>query len=369
MKILQIINSLATGGAEKLLLDTLPLYRKAGIEVDILLLWDNDQPFTKALRGLNCSKVMVLNESDNYKDIYSLTNISKLQKYLKGYDIAHVHLFPAQYFAVLAKWFSGSKIKFIFTEHNTTNRRISKWYFKPIELLIYKAYSKVVCIMPEINTIYENYLPILKNKWVVIQNGVDTKKIESTLCINVSEIHDTISIADKIIIQVAAFRVQKDQATLIKAIALLPKEVKVLLVGEGEEKQKCQQLANDLGVTGRVHFLGVRMDVPQLLKTADIVVLSSKYEGLSLSSIEGMASGKPFVASNVPGLSEVVSGAGLLFDCGNEKQLAKYIQELLNDPILYQQTATACQERAQEFTIEKMVTAHIKLYESILNAN
>ena len=53
MKILQVINSLATGGAEKLLLDTLPLYRKAGIEMDVLLLWDNNHPFTVALKELN----------------------------------------------------------------------------------------------------------------------------------------------------------------------------------------------------------------------------------------------------------------------------------------------------------------------------
>jgi glycosyltransferase involved in cell wall biosynthesis len=51
-----------------------------------------------------------------------------------------------------------------------------------------------------------------------------------------------------------------------------------------------------------------------LLKTADIVVLSSHYEGLSLASIEGMASGKPFIASDVPGLHEVVKGADLLFE-------------------------------------------------------
>ena len=82
---------------------------------------------------------------------------------------------------------------------------------------------------------------------------------------------------------------------------LLPLEVKLVLAGEGVLKKKCQDLVETLKLKERVVFLGLRMDIPQLLKTADVVVLSSKYEGLSLSSIEGLAAGKPFVASDVPG--------------------------------------------------------------------
>jgi glycosyltransferase involved in cell wall biosynthesis len=127
------------------------------------------------------------------------------------------------------------------------------------------------------------------------------------------------------------------------------------------------QLVQELGLMERVFFLGLRMDVPRLLKTADIVVLSSKYEGLSLSSIEGMASGKPFVASRVPGLSDLVENAGVLFECGNEKELARCIQELIEDPIYYSKVAQACQERAEDYTIEKMVAEHIELYEKLFN--
>lgn len=107
------------------------------------------------------------------------------------------------------------------------------------------------------------------------------------------------------------------------------------------------------------------MDVPQLLKTADIIVLSSKYEGLSLSSIEGMASGKPFIASDVPGLKEIVSGAGVLFEQGNAIELAEKINKLLEDKEYYTEIVESCQKRAQEYDIIKMVDKHIQLYESI----
>jgi glycosyltransferase involved in cell wall biosynthesis len=148
-------------------------------------------------------------------------------------------------------------------------------------------------------------------------------------------------------------------------MVLLPKTVKLLLVGDGVLKKECEDLVATLKLQERVLFLGLRMDVPQLLKTVDIVVLSSKYEGLSLSSIEGMASGKPFVASDVPGLAEVVKGAGILFPPGNAEQLATAITELLENQEFYQSVADACQARATEYDIHKMVDKHITLYKSL----
>ncbi len=365
MKIVHLINSLATGGAEKLVIETVPLYQQAGITTDVIVANGTPHPFSQQLQASSQTKIISL----GLGSVYNPLLIFKLMRLLNNYDIIHVHLFPVQYFAVAAKLLSRSKVKLVFTEHNTTNRRINKRHLKFIEKQIYKAYSKVICITTEINKIYENYLPNFKDKWQVIQNGVNTTLIQNALALDKKSLNNAIFSNDFLIMQVAGFRTQKDQPTLIKAIKFLPPHIKLILVGEGVEKEKCQQLVQQLDLSERVFFLGIRMDVPQLLKTADIVVLSSKYEGLSLSSIEGMASGKPFIAADVPGLSEVVSGAGLLFECGNEKDLATHIQALLNDPIYYQEVATACQERAQEFTIEKMVTAHIEMYHKILNKN
>ena len=365
MKILQIINSLATGGAEKLLLDTLPLYRKAGIEMDVLLLYDNDAVFTQKLRALNCCTIHVLKKSNSYKDIYSLSHIYKIAKFIKQYDIAHVHLFPAQYFTVIANALNGNGTKLIFTEHNTSNKRNKKSYFKPLENFIYRRYNKLICISDEIALIFKAYLPKYKNAMVTICNGVDLTEIDNATSLNRTEINASINSNDIILIQIAAFRAQKDQTTLIKTMPLLPINVKLLLVGEGVEKEKCQQLVHQLNLSDRVFFLGIRMDVPQLLKTADIVVLSSKYEGLSLSSIEGMASGKPFIASNVPGLREIVEGAGVLFEQENSENLAEEILKLLSDKEVYETVAKACKARASQYDIQIMVEKHIQLYKEL----
>lgn len=362
MKVLQIINSLATGGAEKLLLDTLPLYRKAGIEMDVLLLWDNNQPFTVALKALNCCKVMVLNSSENHKDIYALSNILKLRKYLKDYDIAHVHLFPALYFVRLASF--GLPIKMLFTEHNTSNKRINNKNYKLIEKWCYKGYQKIICISDEIKSLYSQYLDITE-RLVVIENGINIVDVFNAQPYSKPKIDSRIEANDYLLLQVSGFRPQKDQDTLLRSLSFLTENYKVILVGDGERKNDLISLVKTLGLEKRVLFLGLRMDVASLLKSVDLVVLSSYYEGLSLASVEGMASGRPFVASNVPGLKDVVEGAGVLFQQGNAEELASKIIELMDNSELYKQVANACQERAKQYDVQVMVNKHIQLYQEV----
>lgn len=361
MKILQVINSLATGGAEKLLLETLPLYKERNIQMDLLVLNGIDTPFIKELKSLQCCTIYSLGT----QSVYNPLNIFKIIPYLKQYDLIHVHLFPAQYWVVLAKIISFSKAKLIFTEHNTSNRRLENKAFRFLDRLIYRGYDKVVCITKEIKKILKEHTELSDAIFIVIENGVNLNGISEADPLLKNEINPSISQSDKLIIQVSGFREQKDQATLIKALQYLPDNIKLLLVGDGVLRKECEGLTDKLDLQKRVLFLGLRMDVPQLLKTAEVVVLSSNYEGLSLSSIEGMASGKPFVASDVPGLKEIVEGAGVLFPLGNAKQLADEILLLIENPDHYHSVAEACQQRASDYDIHKMVGQHIKLYNSL----
>jgi glycosyltransferase involved in cell wall biosynthesis len=367
MKILFVINSLGTGGAEKLLLDTLPLYKERGIEADLLLLWDNDCMFTQQLRNLNCCKIFVLKKSPSIKVIYNPLSIFKIAKILKDYDLAHVHLFPSQYFVVLANKSNGNKTKLIYTEHNSNNRRLENSLYGTFDKYFYKSYDTIVCISQEIKGILLKHTKLPLDKFHLIENGVNLESINKAIALTKDKIDPTLNSTDIIVMQVAGFRSQKDQYTLIKAMALLPKYYKLVLVGDGVLKKDCETLVSELKLQKRILFLGARMDIPQLLKTTDIVVLSSKFEGLSLSSIEGMASGKPFIASGVSGLQEVVKGAGVLFPVGEEKQLASEISKLIDNPELYASVANACQKRAKEYDIKVMVEKHVTLYRSFEN--
>lgn len=363
VQILHIINSLATGGAEKLIIETLPLYAKQGVKVDLLLLDGTANPFLEELASKKCCGIFNLGTSS----VYNPVNIFKIIPYLKKYDLVHVHLFPAQYWVVLAKLLSFSDTKLIFTEHSTSNRRIrGSFLVRTIDRLIYKQYSQIICITDKVLQVLKNYTSADHKKLKVIENGVNIKKVKQAIPYQRSVLFEDIIEGDFIMMQVSSFQEPKDQKTLINAMQLLPDFYKLILVGVGPLKAECENLVTELGLQNRIVFLGSRMDVPQLLKTADMVVLSSKYEGLSLSSIEGMASGKPFIASDVPGLTEVVRGAGILFPQGNEDQLAHEIIHLCTDPDHYRIVAEACQQRAADYDISKMVAEHISLYQSLI---
>ena len=137
-------------------------------------------------------------------------------------------------------------------------------------------------------------------------------------------------------------------------------------MGDGVRDQELKDFTRQQSLEERVTFTGARLDVPELLEKSDIVVLSSHWEGLSLSSIEGMASGRPFIASDVDGLREIVGGAGVLFPHGDERELANKIQWLCEHPDEYREVAQRCQARAQQYDISIMVEKYSDLYKSLV---
>lgn len=357
MKILHIITSLLTGGAETLLVDIVTDLRQQGHDVDVVLFYGKDTPLKERLRATGCKIICFSMKPSFYNPVYIL----KLANLIKGYDIVHTHNFSPQLFTAIAS--IGSKVKRVTTEHNTSNRRVTwKWY-RPIDRWMYNRYQRVICISDKaeenLRSLMGNHL---KTQIQTIYNGINLQKFQDGKPLKLSPDE----MGKKIIVMVAAFRPQKDQDTLIRAMSLLPKDNFILwLVGDGERRKEMEELTKSLNLTESVKFLGLRTDVPDILKTADFIVMSSHYEGLSLSSIEGMSVGKPFIASDVDGLHEITKDAGILFPEGDAKALANIIQQLSNDPVYYKQIANQCNNRAQQYNIKKTVSLYLQVYQNL----
>jgi glycosyltransferase involved in cell wall biosynthesis len=363
MKILQFINSMYTAGAEVLVCETTRRYIERGHSVDIFLLNSKRTELYRELESMKNVRLLGFKEGNN---IYSPLNIFGISNIIgkRSYDIVHVHLFPSFYWAALAKS-AFKKAKLVYTEHNTNNRRMGNALYRWIDNHIYPFYDCHIAISDTVRDKMEAHVAVPRNKIVTLYNGINLAEIEHAKPVEKRSLN--LPDNSKIILQVSAFRPQKDQETLLRALKQLDDNVNLLLAGEGETKPFNMDLAKKLGISDRVHFLGVRNDVPRLLKTADIVVLSSHYEGLSLSSVEGLASGKPFLASDVPGLTEVVQGAGVLFPQGDQDRLAKEIRSLLEDETRYETVARACRERSKKYDIERMVDNYLNLYDELLS--
>ena len=351
MRILHIITSLQTGGAETLVVNLMPRFRDLGHEVG-LVVFNNEK--TKLMERLKheCPECKIYELGTScYNPLY----IIKLIGIMKKYDIVHTHNSSPQLFAAIANLFTRKKL--ITTEHNTSNRRrYWKWYVN-IDRWMYNRYNRIICISNQAEENLRNYLKRDKLPIVTIFNGVDVASFHNAKPIEELK-------TDKFVaIMVAGFRKQKDQDTLVKAIAKLPKEkFELWLVGTGERLNEVKNLVKNLNIEDNVKFLGLRTDVARLLHTANVVVMSSHYEGLSLSNIEGMSVDKPFIASDVDGLHEITEGYGILFPHEDSDSLAKIIERLSTDQDYYNQVASSCYARAQQFDITKMVEGYEGVY-------
>lgn len=352
-----MITSLRTGGAEKLMVDLLPRLRSRGHDVELLVFDGTDTPFRRELEAAGIR----IHDLGKGGSVYSPLRLLRLIPFLRRYDVVHTHNTAPQLFAAIGNLVHGT-CRLCTTEHNTSNRR-RKWkWFAAIDRLMYSRYRSVVCISAKAEENLRAFIGGSSAEICTIDNGVDITRYASA---EASGELERRAPGSRKIVMVAGFREQKDQDTLIRAMKHLPDSFHLFLVGDGERRGVLEALAGAEGLTGRVHFLGVRTDVAELLNAADYVVMSSHYEGLSLSSVEGMSVGKPFLASDVDGLREVVKGAGVLFPHGDAEALAGEIMKLDADGELYRCVASDCRARAARYDISRMVEGYLKVYKSL----
>ena len=161
---------------------------------------------------------------------------------------------------------------------------------------------------------------------------------------------------------------QKGHPFLLRAAAELP-GVDFVLAGEGPERAGLEALAAELGIADRVHFLGYRADIPQLLAACDVFALPSLYEGSSLAVLEAMAARRPVVSSAIGGTDELIDDGrdGLLVAPGDATGLASALRRLLDDAGLRKDFAQRARQRVErDFTPTAMTQRVEAIYEELL---
>ena len=365
MKILHVIDNLSMGGGQNLLIGLTGIQHQIGNEVCVLALEPCTDKLVQQKIEANGVNVRILSSKVS---LYSPLQIFLLIKWLRKFDIVHVHLFPALYWVGFAKMLSFSSKPIVYTEHSTKNRRRDNPILKRVDNLVYKyCYNEVIACADKA---LETYLQVYPKVGHVcaINNGVDTRLYALAQPYTKQEL---LGISEDcfVVTMVARFMFMKRQDTIVEAISKLPEKFHACFVGSEPSDEgllKVKRLADELGVGNRVHFLYLRSDVPRILKTSDAVVMSSEYEGLSLSSIEGMAAGKPFVATDVNGLREVVKDAGELFQLYNSDELKDILLHLATDKQYYEMVVNRCKSRALEYDIHKMAEQYMSVYKKVL---
>ena len=362
MRILHVITSLQTGGAETLVVNLMPRFRALGHEVGVVVFNGQRTALMERLER-ECPECRIYRLGRSY---YNPWYIVKLARLMRQYDIVHTHNSSPQLFAAIANVFCRKKL--VTTEHSTNNRKRERGgLLRLVDKWMYGQYDKIICISEIAEDKLREYLGTQIPQISQIENG------KANICtinngVDVEAIHQAMPIKELksekfVVVMVAGFREAKDQDTVIRAMAKLPKrEYELWLVGDGMRRANLELIIDNLQLGDQVKLWGLRTDVPRILKTADVVVMSSHWEGLSLSNIEGMSAGKPFVASDVNGLREVTKGYGILFPHEDAEALANIVQRLHDDRQYYQEVVDRCYERARQFDISQMVRKYNEVY-------
>ncbi|MDQ6805763.1 MAG: glycosyltransferase family 4 protein [Actinomycetota bacterium] len=173
-----------------------------------------------------------------------------------------------------------------------------------------------------------------------------------------------------VIAVVAVLRPQKALSVLLEAYALVldrAPTAHLVIAGDGPSQLELEQLATDLALDGRLHFLGRRDDVDSILRAADVAALSSDFEGTPLFVTECMASRTPLVATAVGGVPDLIKHgrSGLLVPPRDPAALADGLARLLADPAERERLASEAALRLSEFTIDTITARVCELYETL----
>lgn len=285
-------------------------------------------------------------------------------------DVLHAHQYTPFFYSALANVVARAGARVILTEHgrhypdvmSPKRRFANRW------LLSHLA--------TDVNAVCEFSANALgekdgfdRSKIEIIPNGIDVHRYSPDL--TREEARRTIGLdpGRRTIVHIARFHSVKDHPTLVEGFALMAAnhpDVDLVLVGDGPERPRIEALVEARGLRHRVHFLGVRGDVPVILRATDIFTLPSLSEGASITLMEAMASGVPSVATGVGGMPEVMRDGvdGLLVPRQNPERLAEAFARLASDEALRARMGAAARARAEaEYRLDLTIERYLALYE------
>lgn len=364
MKVLQVINSLQAGGAERLLADLLPALTKAGINCEVLALDGRNDAFSAGLRAEGVGVEFLCPEGGSpYSPLRLLGIFKAIRK--SGADLVHVHLAPSLYWVALVSFILKGRPLAV-TEHASFHRRMGKALLRPIERALYSRFDRIVCVSVDTKVAVASWLgrDLSDPAMVVIGNGIPLERFAAR-AIPAKDVQDWLG-PRRGIAMTARLVLAKDHPTALRALARLPEEFALVLVGGGPEEIALRSLCAELGLQGRCLFAGVRTDVPEILAACEIYLQSSNNEGFGIAALEAMAASLPVVASEVDGLGALVGGAGLLFPPGDNRACAAAILKVATDKALADRLVAAGVARSAGYGIDVTAQAYEQIYRGLV---
>lgn len=282
-------------------------------------------------------------------------------------DVVHTHLFKADFYGGLAAWLAGVKAR-VSTKHNE-DPELRHVLFGPLGRIASRVADRVIAISGAVARHVARTTGIPSRRLSLIHYGVDTAcdiRADGRLRRDLG-----IDPASPLVLLVARLEPQKDIPTFIESARLVLErrpDARFAIVGKGSEEARLANLIHERALVGKVHLAGFRPDVSFILPEADVVVLTSRWEGFGLILAEAMAAVRPVVATEVGPVPEVIGDAGICCPAGDAPAIALAIESLLADPERARELGRRGERRVREmFTTTRMVEATMRVYLELLS--
>jgi glycosyltransferase involved in cell wall biosynthesis len=334
------------GGSERHLLTLLPALAEHGVEPVLIGLDDPAWDPADFYGALRVPAIRI----PSPRDVDPLL-LARLVRSLRA-DVVHTHLVHADVYGGVAAKLRGERL--VSTKHNDDPFRLGP--FRHVERGITRFSDRVVTITDALHRFTVDKVGIPEAKVETIHYGLDD--LPEPWGENPA---DAVPDGARVLLAVSRLTKQKGIDVAVRALASLPEDTVLVVLGEGPERDALESLARDLGVGGRVFLPGRVPDVAAWLRRATLLVHPARWEGFGLGVLEAMLAGLPVVASNVSSLPElVVDGeTGVLVRPDDPPALALGIARALEQPSL----GDAGRGRAHaEFSVARMARKTSLLY-------
>lgn len=287
-------------------------------------------------------------------------------------EVLHAHQYTPFFYASLARLLAFRPVRLILTEHGRHYPDVASPLRRAANRLVLDYLADAVnAVCAFSGRSLSRVDGFCGRRIAVIQNGIEHERyhpawdragLRRSLGLNPERLY---------VATIARFHPVKDHATLLRAmqsVCTKRADVDLLLVGDGDLRAAVQQQVRSSGLDDRVHFFGVRRDIPDILRAADVFALTSLSEAASLTLLEAMASGLPVVVTDVGGNPEIVrrDQDGVLVPRGDAAAVAAGILRVLEDPKAAAAMGASGRARVlQHYQLQQTVEHYWDLYRQL----
>ena len=377
---LQIVGDSKFGGATYLIITWCKYLIKRGWHVSVLTTNAETIAALSEIPGLTIiGSVYIPRDIKLIEDVKALFRLVKLLRHSR-FDVVHTYTATPGFIGRIAARITRVPVivhhqaGWTVTDFSPLTTKI---IYTPLEYIATLASTKGICVSNAVRKEAEDKHLAPDAKLVTICNGIEAEPfLSSENSIAGKSLRKKLGIPfDHIVIgSTGRLAVQKDYSTFFfackKIMDLLPhKKISIVVAGNGPQKKELEQLVRSLNLEDRVYFLGFVKNIPSVLAMFDVFIISSLWEGLSISLLEAMASATPIIATSIGPNAELIDHerTGLLVEPRSPEELAEAVVKFIMDPELAQRCATAARKCVlEDYTLGRMFRETMALYSSLL---